>query len=74
MASDQALFLLISRFIRDWVYTNIVAASHFVVATQTIVCRRNNPFDMGTITIGSFDEKSSFNIIKDSENSKGMFV
>lgn len=44
----------------------IVAASHFVVALQTIVSRRLNPFDVGSITIGSFDGKGISNVIKDS--------
>lgn len=43
----------------------IVAASYFVVAVQSIVSRRMNPFDVGSITIGSFDGKGSFNVIKD---------
>ncbi|MBC8844186.1 peptidase dimerization domain-containing protein, partial [Escherichia coli] len=33
----------------------IVAASEFVVAVQTVISRRLNPFDVGSITIGSFD-------------------
>lgn len=44
----------------------IVAASHFVVAVQSIVSRRLNPFDVGSITIGNFDGRGSFNVIKDS--------
>jgi len=44
----------------------IVAGAHFVTAIQTIISRRINPFDMGVITIGSFDGKGTFNIIKDS--------
>ena len=44
----------------------IVAGAHFVTAIQTIVSRRINPFDMGVVTIGSFDGKGSFNVIKDS--------
>lgn len=43
----------------------IVAGSHFIVATQTIISRRLNPFDMGVITVGSFDGKGTFNVIKD---------
>lgn len=43
----------------------IVAASYFVTQLQTIVSRRINPFDMGVVTIGSFDGKGSFNVIKD---------
>ncbi len=49
----------------------IVAASHFVTATQTIVSRRLNPFEMGVVTIGSFDGKGSFNVIKDTVNLEG---
>lgn len=44
----------------------IVAGAHFVTAIQTIISRRLNPFDVGVITIGSFDGKGSFNVIKDS--------
>ncbi|WP_144551968.1 amidohydrolase [Bacillus sp. X1(2014)] len=43
----------------------IVAGAHFVTAVQTIISRRLNPFDMGVITIGSFDGKGTFNVIKD---------
>ncbi|CAH0229567.1 putative hydrolase YxeP [Peribacillus simplex] len=43
----------------------IVAGAHFVTAVQTVVSRRLNPFDMGVVTIGSFDGKGSFNVIKD---------
>ncbi|HZG72786.1 MAG TPA: amidohydrolase [Chondromyces sp.] len=43
----------------------IVAGAHFVTAIQTIISRRLNPFDMGVVTIGSFDGKGSFNVIKD---------
>lgn len=43
----------------------IVAGSYFVTAVQTIISRRLNPFDVGVITIGSFDGKGSFNVIKD---------
>src|SRR6476620_10658384 len=49
----------------------IVAGSHFVTAIQTIVSRRLNPFDMGVITIGSFDGKGTFNVIKDSIEIEG---
>ncbi|MCW1085832.1 peptidase dimerization domain-containing protein, partial [Streptococcus anginosus] len=37
----------------------IVAASSFVMAAQTIVSRRVNPFDTAVVTIGSFDGKGS---------------
>ena len=36
---------------------SIVAGAHFVTAVQTIISRRLNPFDVGVITIGSFDGK-----------------
>ena len=49
----------------------IVAAAHFVVAAQTIVSRRLSPFDIGVITIGSFDGKGTFNVIKDSVELEG---
>ncbi|MBM7610692.1 amidohydrolase [Lysinibacillus composti] len=49
----------------------IIAGSHFVVAAQTIVSRRLNPFDMGVITIGSFDGKGTFNVIKDAVELEG---
>ena len=50
---------------------SIVAGSHFVTAVQTIISRRLNPFDMGVITIGSFDGKGTFNVIKDSVELEG---
>src|SRR5699024_919354 len=43
----------------------IVAGAHFVTAVQTVISRRLDPFDMGVVTVGSFDGKGSFNIIKD---------
>ncbi len=49
----------------------IVAGAHFVTAIQTIISRRLNPFDVGVITIGSFDGKGAFNIIKDSVELEG---
>lgn len=49
----------------------IVAGAHFVTAIQTIVSRRLNPFDMGVVTIGSFDGKGQFNVIKDSVTIEG---
>ena len=49
----------------------IVAGAHFVTAIQTIISRRLNPFDMGVITIGSFDGKGTFNVIKDSVELEG---
>lgn len=49
----------------------IVAACYFVEAIQTIISRRLNPFDVGSITIGSFDGKGSFNVIKDSVELEG---
>lgn len=44
----------------------IVAGAHFVTAVQTIISRRLSPFDIGVITIGSFDGAGTFNVIKDS--------
>jgi amidohydrolase len=49
----------------------IVAGAHFVTAIQTVISRRLNPFDMGVVTIGSFDGKGSFNVIKDSVELEG---
>lgn len=43
----------------------IVAGAFFVTAAQTIISRRLNPYDMGVITIGSFDGKGTFNVIRD---------
>ncbi|MCJ8007139.1 amidohydrolase [Lederbergia wuyishanensis] len=43
----------------------IIAGAYFVTAVQTIISRRLNPFEMGVITIGSFDGKGTFNVIKD---------
>jgi amidohydrolase len=50
---------------------SIVAGAHFVTAVQTIISRRLNPFDVGVVTIGSFDGKGSFNVIKDSVELEG---
>lgn len=44
----------------------IVAGSYLVMALQTIVSRRLSPFENGVVTIGSFDGKGTFNIIKES--------
>lgn len=49
----------------------IVAGSYFVTAVQTIVSRRINPMTAGVVTIGSFDGKGSFNVIKDSIEIEG---
>lgn len=49
----------------------IVAGAHFVTAVQTIISRRLNPFDVGVITIGSFDGRGTFNVIKDSVELEG---
>jgi len=49
----------------------IVAGAHFVTAVQTVVSRRLNPFEMGVVSIGSFDGKGTFNIIKDSIEIEG---
>lgn len=50
---------------------SIVAASHFVTAIQTVISRRLNPFETGVITIGSFDGKGTFNVIKDQVELEG---
>ncbi|WP_106495299.1 amidohydrolase [Lentibacillus sp. Marseille-P4043] len=50
---------------------SIVAGAHFVTAVQTIVSRRLNPFDAGVVTVGSFDGKGTFNVIKDSVELEG---
>ncbi|MGM0904050.1 MAG: amidohydrolase [Bacillota bacterium] len=49
----------------------IVAGAYFVTAAQTIVSRRVNPLNAGVVTIGSFDGKGSFNVIKDSIEIEG---
>ncbi|WP_404332313.1 M20 family metallopeptidase [Mesobacillus maritimus] len=49
----------------------IVAGSAFVMNIQTIVSRRINPFDTASVTIGSFDGKGSFNVIKDAVTIEG---
>lgn len=49
----------------------ILIASQLVVSLQSIKSRRMNPFDAGSITIGSFDGKGQFNIIKDSVKLEG---
>ncbi|MFC5466138.1 M20 family metallopeptidase [Lederbergia graminis] len=49
----------------------IVAASAFVLNVQTIVSRRINPFDTASITIGNFDGKGTFNVIKDAVTIEG---
>src|SRR5690625_1445343 len=49
----------------------IVAGAQFVTTAQNIISRRLNPFDVGVITIGSFDGKGTFNVIKDSVELEG---
>ncbi|AZN84029.1 amidohydrolase [Lactiplantibacillus plantarum] len=49
----------------------IVAGSYFVTALQTVVSRRIDPFDTGSVTIGSFDGVGSFNAIKAQVTLKG---
>jgi len=49
----------------------IVGASYFVTELQTVISRRINPFDVGTVTIGSFDGAGSFNAIQDKVVLKG---
>ncbi len=43
----------------------ILAASHLVVALQSIVSRRVKPGEMAVVTIGNFDGKGSPNVIKE---------
>lgn len=50
---------------------SIIAGAHFVTAIQTVISRRLSPFDVGVITIGSFDGKGTFNVIKDSVELEG---
>ena len=49
----------------------IVAGSYFVTQLQTIVSRRLNPFDVGSVTIGSFDGAGSYNAIQGQVKLKG---
>lgn len=49
----------------------IVIGSNLVMSLQTIVSRRLNPMTPGVVTIGSFDGKGQFNIIKDSVTLEG---
>ena len=49
----------------------IVIACNLVVSLQTIVSRRLNPMTPGVLTVGSFDGKGQFNIIKDSVTIEG---
>lgn len=49
----------------------IVIGSQLVVNLQTIVSRRINPMESGVVTIGSFDGKGQFNVIKDSVTLEG---
>ncbi|WP_414052990.1 M20 family metallopeptidase [Macrococcus animalis] len=49
----------------------IVAGAQFVSSVQTVVSRRLNPFETGVVTIGSFDGKGQFNVIKDSVEIEG---
>ncbi len=43
----------------------ILAASHLVIAIQSIVSRRVKPGEMAVVTIGNFDGKGSPNVIKE---------
>lgn len=49
----------------------IVAGANFVTTIQTIVSRRLSPFETGVVTIGSFDGKGQFNVIKDTVTLEG---
>ncbi|AXI07840.1 amidohydrolase [Oceanobacillus sp. 143] len=50
---------------------SIVAGAYFVNAVQTVISRRLDPMKAGVVTIGSFDGKGSFNVIKDSIELEG---
>ena len=50
---------------------SIVAGSYFVTSVQTVVSRKVDPMASGVVTIGSFDGKGSFNVIKDSIETAG---
>lgn len=50
---------------------SIVAGAYFVNSVQTVVSRRLNPFETGVVTIGSFDGKGQFNVIKESVELEG---
>ncbi|HPW53583.1 MAG TPA: amidohydrolase [Erysipelotrichaceae bacterium] len=43
----------------------ILAASHLIIAIQSIVSRKVKPGEMAVVTIGSFDGKGSPNVIKE---------
>lgn len=49
----------------------IVAGSNFVTTAQTVVSRRLSPFENGVVTIGSFDGKGQFDVIKDTIEIEG---
>lgn len=49
----------------------IVIACQLVIALQNIVSRRLSPFENGVVTIGSFDGKGSFNVIKETVTIEG---
>ncbi|UJL46671.1 amidohydrolase [Virgibacillus sp. NKC19-16] len=49
----------------------IVAGAYFITAVQTIASRRVDPHHAGVVTMGSFDGKGSFNVIKDSIEIEG---
>lgn len=50
---------------------SIVAGAYFVNSVQIVVSRRLNPFETGVVTIGSFDGKGQFNVIKESVELEG---
>ncbi|AYU56246.1 amidohydrolase [Staphylococcus debuckii] len=49
----------------------IVAGANFVTTVQTVVSRRLSPFETGVVSIGSFDAKGQFNVIKDKVEIEG---
>lgn len=52
-------------------HDSILAASNLVVSLQSIVSRSLDPMEPAVVTIGSFDGKGQFNIIKDSVELSG---
>eukprot|EP01090_Pellita_catalonica_P018319 TRINITY_DN5868_c0_g1_i1.p1 TRINITY_DN5868_c0_g1~~TRINITY_DN5868_c0_g1_i1.p1 ORF type:complete len:403 (+),score=67.29 TRINITY_DN5868_c0_g1_i1:668-1876(+) len=49
----------------------IVAASHFVVAVQTIVSRNVSPLDTAVVSVGKFESGYNYNVIADIASLKG---
>ncbi|SEL14976.1 amidohydrolase [Carnobacterium iners] len=49
----------------------IVAGSYFVTVLQTVISRRLDLFEVGVVTVGSFEGRGSFNTIKDTVTIEG---